>query len=117
MEPPKPKTAVEPAKPNTAVVPFKTNEGDKAGASGKPWYFCAPVMHKRILHSGAFNDVEDEFAKEEDELEASPPIKVSKEDFCRCRSKCLRKPYCKCKALSTPCKEACHPSNRKCLNK
>ena len=60
---------------------------------------------------------EGEPGKEDDELEESPPYKLSKEDFCRCRSKCLRKPYCKCKAKSTLCKEACHPSNRKCINK
>ena len=75
-----------------------------------------------ITHSGALKDVEDEFAnendfQEDDEIEESPPNKVSKEDFCCCRSMCLRKPYCKCKAKSMLCKEACHPTNKKCSNK
>ena len=51
--------------------------------------------------------------KDEENVEEAPPLKQSKEDFCRCTSKCSRKPYCKCKARSALCRDPCHPNNKK----
>jgi hypothetical protein len=58
------------------------------------------------------NEVEDEF-----DHEVAPPVKQAREAFCRCNSKCMRKPYCRCKKMSIPCCAACHPNNRELLMK
>ena len=54
--------------------------------------------------------------KDEENVEEAPPLKQSKEDFCRCTSKCSRKPYCKSKARSALCRDPCHPTSTKCTN-
>jgi hypothetical protein len=64
-----------------------------------------------------FHEVDDEFEFEEEAHEDSPPVKQAREAFCKCSSKCMRKPYCRCKKMAVPCCIACHPSNKKCINK
>ena len=60
------------------------------------------------------SSLEDEFHQEDDD---SPPVKQVRVEFCICSSKCLRRPYCRCKKRGAACTAACHIKNSKCLNK
>ena len=76
------------------------------------------IRNQSVGFSGPdFEKVQEDFSFEDENGLDSPPPKQAKAEFCNCRSKCLRKPYCKCKKRCTPCCSSCHPRNDLCMNK
>ena len=68
----------------------------------------------KVRFTAPSSSLEDEFHQEDDD---SPPVKQVRVEFCICASKCLRRPYCRCKKRGAACTAACHIKNSKCLNK
>ena len=41
--------------------------------------------------------------------EGEKPLKQPRTEFCKCKSKCVRKPYCACRKQGKLCTKSCHP--------